>query len=109
MSRTPGRRKSQLRPVRGVVGSVLEDLGLPEVARAARVGEHWAEAVGPEGASHSWPEGLRGGILEVRVDTSVWCQHLQMQRPRVLEALRERLGDDAPEDLRFRVGYSGPR
>lgn len=109
MSRTPGRRKSQLRPVRGVVGSVLEDLGLPEVARAARVGEHWAEAVGPEGASHSWPEGLRGGILEVRVDTSVWCQHLQMRRPRLLEALRERLGDDAPEDLRFRVGYSGPR
>ena len=109
MSRAPGRRKSQLRPVRGVVGSVLEDLGLPEVARAARVGEHWAEAVGPEGASHSWPEGLRGGILEVRVDTSVWCQHLQMRRLRVLEALRERLGDDAPEDLRFRVGYSGPR
>ena len=109
MSRPSGRRKSQLRPVRGVVGSVLEDLGLPEVARAARVGEHWAEAVGPEGASHSWPEGLRGGILEVRVDTSVWCQHLQMRRPRVLEALRERLGDDAPEDLRFRVGYSGRR
>ena len=109
MSRASGRRKSQLRPVRGMVGSVPEDLGLPEVARAARVGEYWAEAVGPEGASHSWPEGMRGGVLEVRVDTSVWCQHLQMRRPRLLEALRECLGDDAPEDLRFRVGYSGPR
>ena len=109
MSRASGRRKSQLRPVRGLVGSVLEDLGLPEVARAARVGEYWAEAVGPEGARHSWPDGLRGGVLEVRVDTSVWCQHLQMRRTHLLEALREALGEDAPEDLRFRVGYSEPR
>ena len=83
--------------------------GSRPVSSAARVGEHWAEAVGPEGASHSWPDGMRGGVLEVRVDTSVWCQHLQMRRPQLLAALRERLGEDAPEDLRFRVGYSGPR
>jgi predicted nucleic acid-binding Zn ribbon protein len=51
---------------------------------------------------------MRGGVLEVSVDTSVWCQDLQMNRPRLLAALRERLGEDAPEDLRFRVGYNRP-
>ena len=83
-----------------------EDLGLGEVARAARVSEHWAQAVGPEVASHSRPEGMRNGVLEISADSSVWCQHLQMNRPRLLAALREQLGEDAPEDLRFRVGYS---
>jgi predicted nucleic acid-binding Zn ribbon protein len=106
--RRSGRRKSELRPVGGVVGSVLEDLGLGEIARAARVGVCWADAVGPEVASHARPEGMRGGVLEVSVDTSVWCQDLQMNRPRLLAALRERLGEDAPEDLRFRVGYNRP-
>ncbi len=106
--RGSGRRKSELRAVRGLVGSVLEDLGLGEVARAARVSEHWAEAVGPEVARHSRPEGMRNGVLEISADSSVWCQHLQMNRPRLLAALRERLGEDAPEDLRFRVGYNPP-
>ncbi len=104
-ARGAGRRKSELRTLGGVVGSVLEDLGLGEVARAARVVEHWALAVGPEVASHSRPEGLRQGVLEVSVDSSVWCQQLQMLRPKLLEALREALGEEAPEDLRFRVGY----
>ena len=105
-ARRSGRRKSELRALGGVVGSVLEDLGLGEVARAARVVEHWALAVGSEVASHSRPEGLRQGVLEVSVDSSVWCQQLQMNRPQLLAALREALGEDAPEDLRFRVGYN---
>jgi predicted nucleic acid-binding Zn ribbon protein len=49
---------------------------------------------------------MRNGVLEISADSSVWCQHLQMNRPRLLAALREQLGEDAPEDLRFRVGYS---
>jgi predicted nucleic acid-binding Zn ribbon protein len=39
----------------------------------------------------------------------VWCQQLQMQRPQLLASLREALGEDAPSDLRFRVGYARPR
>jgi len=104
--RRRGRRKSELRAVGGVLDSVLEDLGLGEVSRAARVCEGWPEAVGAEVARHSRPEGLRAGVLEVSVDTSVWCQDLQMRRPAILAALRDQLGEDAPEDLRFRVGYN---
>jgi predicted nucleic acid-binding Zn ribbon protein len=51
---------------------------------------------------------MRGAVLEVQVDTSVWCQQLQIRRLEILSALREKLGEDAPEDLRFRVGYNGP-
>jgi len=101
-----GRRRSQPKPVGTLVGQVLDELGLDVAAKAYRVGEHWSEAVGPEVARHSRPLGLRGPVLEVAVDTSVWCQQLQMRRREILAALAERLGDDAPHDLRFRVGYT---
>ena len=84
----PRKRKSKPRPIGDFVGGVLEDLGLGEVARAARVGEHWTEAVGTEVAAHARPQGMRGAVLEVQVDTSVWCQQLQLRRPELLAALR---------------------
>jgi len=100
------RRRSQPRVVGSLIGQVLDDLGLEAASQAFRVGEHWAEAVGPEVAAHSQPVGMRGDVLEVSVDSSVWCQQLQMQRLSILAALAAQLGDDAPHDLRFRVGYT---
>ncbi len=95
--------------VGGVIGSVLSELGLEASAQAFRVGESWDEAVGAEVASHAQPLGMRGQVLEIQVDTSVWCQQLQMRRSELLTTLRESLGEDAPEDLRFRVGYTSQR
>lgn len=86
--------------------TVLGDLGLEAAANALRVGERWAEAVGPEVASHARPAGMRGQVLEIEVDTSVWGQQLQLRRPEILSSLRELLGEQAPTDLRFRVGYT---
>ena len=107
MSRaTRNRRQSEPRPVGGVIESVLDELGLEAAAGAFRIGEAWSDCVGPEAAQHSRPVGLRAGVIEVTVDTSVWCQQLQLRRTQILDSLRERLGDDAPKDLRFRVGYT---
>jgi predicted nucleic acid-binding Zn ribbon protein len=86
--------------------SILGDLGLESTAAAFEIGQRWSEAVGPEIADHAQPVGLRGGVLEVTVDSSVWCQQLQLSRVEIIAALREVLGDGAPEDLRFRVGYT---
>jgi predicted nucleic acid-binding Zn ribbon protein len=69
-----------------------------------RIAACWEEAVGPEIASHCQPSALRGAVLEVTVDSSVWCQHVQMRRDEILEGLRRALGSDAPADLRFRLG-----
>lgn len=103
------RRRSQPRAIGGVVERVLGDLGLEAAAHALRVGERWPEAVGPEAAAHARPAGMRGDVLEVEVDTSVWCQQLQLCRPEILDRLGELLGDDAPSDLHFRVGYTRRR
>jgi len=100
------RRRTQPRQIGAVMGRVLDDLGLAGASSAFRIAELWAEAVGPEVARHCRPVSVRGGVLEAEVDSSVWCQQLQMQRPELLERLRETLGVDAPRDLRFRVGYT---
>ena len=84
----------------------LEDLGLDGTVRILRVAEVWEEAVGSEIARHCQPTRLRDGTLEATVDSSVWCQQLQLRAPEILAALRRVLGDEAPTDLWLRVGSS---
>jgi predicted nucleic acid-binding Zn ribbon protein len=98
------RGKSQPEAVGGLIAQVLEDLGATAGARVAQIAERWEEAVGPEIARHCRPTGLRGSVLEASVDSSVWCQQLQLQAPSMLEALRATFGDEAPSELWFRVG-----
>lgn len=110
MSFRPGgggpRRKGRFQPVGDLVGQVLGDLGLEGVALAHRIGEQWAEIVGPQIAAHCRPLGIRGGVLELQVDSPVWSQQLQLRKPELLSKLAEHLGSDAPRELRFQVGYA---
>ena len=102
----PRRRRRPKPPARvgDLVPTVLRDLGLETSARVLRLAECWEEAVGPEIAQHCQPTALRGEQLEATVDSSVWCQQLQLRRPEILEALRRVAPDDAPKDLWLRVG-----
>ena len=97
------RRRREPVAVGALLPRVLHDLGLGAPARVLRIAEHWAEAVGPEVARRSRPLALRGEELEVGVESSVWCQQLQLQVPWILERLRAVLGDDAPARLRLRL------
>lgn len=98
-------RERRKRPVTvgSMVPKVLAEMGIEGAAAVMRILEHWDEAVGPEIARHARPSVLRGATLEVAADSSVWCQQVQLLRPRILAALRERLGAEAPTDLRTRV------
>jgi predicted nucleic acid-binding Zn ribbon protein len=101
------RPKSKPIPMGEVLPGVLSDLGLGAAATAARISEVWSEIVGAEAAVHSWPAALRGGVLDVEVDSSVWAQQLQLRRTALLGDLSRRLEAEAPTDLRFSVGRSG--
>jgi len=86
-----------------LVDRVLADLGAGPTAGAVRIADRWAEAVGPEIAGHSRPVAIRGEVLEVAVDSSVWCQQLQLQAIEILAALRGTVGDDAPSRVWLHV------
>jgi predicted nucleic acid-binding Zn ribbon protein len=97
-------RKSRLEPLGSLVARVLEDMGAGASARVMRIAEHWEEAVGAGIAARCRPTALRGDVLEVTVESSVWCQQLQLRGPEIIEALRAALPAEAPSELWFRVG-----
>lgn len=103
------RRRPREAPERvgALVPRVLGDLGLDAAARILRIAERWEAAVGPELARHCHPTALRHDELEVTVESSVWCQQLQLQRAEILAALRRVGPDDAPARLWLRVGGEG--
>lgn len=85
---------------------VLAAIDLDLVVSIAAIGDNWTAIVGPEVAKHCQPVGVKAGVLHADVDSSVWCQQLQLRSPQILSALKDFLGSAAPTDLRFRVGLS---
>lgn len=100
------RRPKRHAPVsaNSAIASVLRELGHTGASQSMRIAERWEDAVGAEVAAHCTPVALRDGVLEAMVDSSVWRQHLELRRAELLEGLRAALGEDAPSDLRLRVG-----
>lgn len=102
MTRTTRRGRREPRQLGDVVHTVLEDLGLDGGSQLTAIAQRWEHVVGPVVAAHSQPSVLRGRILEVAVDSSVWCQQLALRRAELVAGLRAELGDDAPDDVWFR-------
>ena len=59
--------------------------------------------VGERIAAVASPVSERGGEVTVSCSDSVWAQELDLMQAQLLERLRERLGERAPQSLRFRV------
>jgi predicted nucleic acid-binding Zn ribbon protein len=69
----------------------------------AAVQAAWAEAVGERVAAASRPVSERGEALVVSCADAVWAEELDLMQERLIARLRERIGEDAPAALRFRV------
>ncbi len=101
MRRRSGR--SQPEELAKLVPRVLEDLGIGGSARIMQLVAGWEAAVGADVARHCRPLQFRDEVLELEVDSSVWCQQLKLQVPQLLASLSAAFGDVAPKQLRFRV------
>ena len=64
----------------------------------------WPKAVGPQIASQTQPDCLRGGTLFVRTTSSVWVQQLHFIKEEIRQKLNELSGKEAIE-IRFSVGH----
>lgn len=69
--------------------------------RLAAVQSVWAELVGEQIAAVSQPESERAGVITIVCSDPVWAQELDLMQGQLLRSLHERLGDDAPQALRF--------
>jgi predicted nucleic acid-binding Zn ribbon protein len=71
--------------------------------RLAAVQACWAEAVGKRVSAAAEPVDERSGAIVVSCSDPVWAEELELMQEQLLGRLRERLGNQAPESLRFRV------
>jgi len=63
----------------------------------------WAATVGERIAAVARPVAERDGRVVVACSDTVWAQELDLMQERLLDRLRDRLGEQAPRALRFRV------
>jgi predicted nucleic acid-binding Zn ribbon protein len=71
--------------------------------RLAALQAAWVDVVGERIAAVADPVSEREGTVLVACSDSVWAQELDLMQEQLLQRLSDRLGDDAPGSLRFRV------
>ncbi|HEY0392411.1 MAG TPA: DUF721 domain-containing protein [Solirubrobacterales bacterium] len=94
-------RRRAPRPAATALRAALEQAA-PKTPLAALQGA-WAEVVGERIAAVASPVSERGGEATVSCSDSVWAQELDLMQGQLLERLHERLGERAPQSLRFRA------
>jgi predicted nucleic acid-binding Zn ribbon protein len=92
------------RHVADLIGRVLKEAGLAERAQLEEVLEAWREIVGDFLYQQTKPDAVVRGVLIVRMMQPAVHHALTMEKPRILQKLRERLGQVGIKDLRFRHG-----
>ncbi len=87
------------------VGTLLaEAIGDEErIRHALGVWPAWEQAVGTQIARNARPVSLRGGVLMVHVQHSVWMQELSAMREVLLRRIHRVAGGSLVRELRFKV------
>lgn len=94
-------RRRAPRPASGAFKAALRQVA-PKTPLAA-VQSAWQSAVGERLAAVAIPVSEREGTLTIECADAVWAQELDLMQGTLLERLREAVGEQAPEALRFRV------
>jgi len=63
----------------------------------------WEDTVGEQIAAVASPISERDGEVTIGCRDSVWAQELDLMQEQLLQLLSDRLGEQAPRSLRFRV------
>lgn len=94
-------RRRAPRPAANAFQAALQRAA-PQTSLAA-VQAAWTRAVGEKLAAKAIPISERDGTLTIECADAVWAQELDLMQESLLERLREEVGDQAPQELRFRV------
>jgi predicted nucleic acid-binding Zn ribbon protein len=94
-------RRRSPRPAANAFQAALQRAA-PQTPLAA-VQSTWSRAVGEYLAAVAVPVSERAGTVTVECADAVSAQELDLMQETFLQRLREELGDEAPQALRFRV------
>ncbi len=89
--------------LRALLSDALGMLLGPRRARQAVVLSAWSEVVGEASARHARPLGIRGRTLIVATDLPALHYELGLRRGTLLEALNQRAGEQAIDEIQIVV------
>ena len=87
-----------------LIPKILQDWKLNDTLRLDEVAALWNELVGNFIAKQTSPDGLKRGVLTVRVIQPAIHHSLLSEKARLLRAMQERFGANIVRDLKFRHG-----
>ena len=94
--------------IRSILPKVLSSLGLETWRSEEKIREVWPDLVGEKIAAHATPARLRGKILIVDVDNSVWAHQLSSSFGRgITEKINGKMGERIVAEVRFKVAQRG--
>ena len=90
--------------VNTLIPGILKAWKLDEQLREDDVAAAWQEIVGEFISRHTAPDGIKRGVLILRVLQPAIHHTLMMEKGQILRRLQERFGSGAIRDIRFRHG-----
>lgn len=97
-------RKSSPQPISDVLKNVVERLARTKKKDILKIYSIWPEVVNKGLSHHTRPASLRRGTLLINVDESAWLYQANLQKEKLLEGLRKKIGKDKIQKIQFRIG-----
>lgn len=95
-------RSERPRPLKEVIDSVVDHLGIREELGEAEIIETWAAVAGADINGVTDSAWLKGNVLFVKMSSPTWRHHLHMNRSTWKERLNLELGRKAVAEIVFR-------
>jgi predicted nucleic acid-binding Zn ribbon protein len=90
------------------IGSVLQGIlktqGAASNTRLSMIWNVWQDAVGSQIAANTVPAAIKGGLLIVHAESSVWIQQLHFFKQEMIVKINRTLGADLVKDIKFKIG-----
>jgi predicted nucleic acid-binding Zn ribbon protein len=102
-----GRSGKRLKPVGGVLDSLMRSLGVSRQYQGWMVVQAWPEIVGEMIAQRAPAIGFEDGVLFVAVADPSWRQELSMQLESIMREIRNRPYGRAVKQVRLVHGRKG--
>ena len=97
-------KKNSLQDLKSLLQSIVTKIDGAPHQDQFRIRDMWEAVVGPHIAKKATPEGIRNGILQVSVESSVWMQELTFMKQQILERINQACESSGVKDIRFRLG-----
>ncbi len=95
------KRDSRVSTAGEAVQGLLRSLGLWDRARQEQAAVVWEDVVGKAVAAKTEVIRVERGVLYVRTEGAVWAQELALHEDQILRRLRDKLGDNVVQAIRF--------